>query len=290
MNMLIKTAALMLLTAGCEGENRVGTGPTEEHDQSAAVPTQEYQAQTGQAGMPRQGESADRAATPAAAVNLAGVASCRPGAQVSIAASRLMSFADANGDGKVMRDEARAAVNFVVGGFFFRADENGDGTVTPEEGLQARKELANQQPALAVLFQTAREATGGSPFAQVAQMVDVEYGKPLKAEEARTAARSAVDGLYAAADENKDQTITVEEARAASWQGAQALGSVTFNAADADDSGHLTIQEFQNAWTTPAKLAFELADANGNGQLTQEEATIAVSSVVQQLGMPAGKI
>jgi hypothetical protein len=109
------------------------------------------------------------------------------------------------------RLEALGLTNVVIGGFFFRADGNGDGVVTPEEGRKARVELMNQSPAAAALFKEARTTTGQSPFATLARLFDVDYGKPLTIAEARDAAHGAVDDLYRASDKDRDGVLSRAE-------------------------------------------------------------------------------
>lgn len=231
-------------------------------------------------------KSGPAAQTQAATVQLGSLAACQPSSQVSAGINRLVEFADPNGDGKVSRVEATSAANFFVGGFFFRADENGDGVVTPQEGLQARKEFVNQNPMAASLLRAARDA-GATPFKKVAQLLDIEYGQPVKAEEARQAARSAVDDLFKAADNNKDGNLTFEESRAATWRGAQAVGETMFRSIDSNNDGTLGISEFQQGLQEPAKIAFKLADENSDGKLTQQEAANAMNQVVSQIGTRA---
>jgi len=212
---------------------------------------------------------------------------CRPGAEVEETAARLMDLADANGDGKISKEETRGLTNFIIGGFFFRADANGDGTVTPEEGKQARAELESRYPAMASLFRSVRNATGRSPFSTIAALLDVNHGKPLAMAEARDVARAAVDDLYAVADADRDGVITLAEARSVAWQGARALGQAAFQAADTDRDKSLSVQEFQGALQASAKTAFAMADANNDGKLTEDEAASAMSRITGMLGVPA---
>lgn len=218
---------------------------------------------------------------------------CQPGAEIEQTASRLVELADANGDGKVSRDEAQSLTNFVVGGFFFRADTNGDGTVTPDEGRQARNDFMRQNPEIAALFRGVRSATGKSPFATLAQIVDVDYGKPLTLAEARDAARNAVNDLYGVADTNHDGVITLAEAREAAGQGTRVLGNEAFQAADTDHDGKLTPTELENALRPAADAAFKMADTNDDGKLSEEEAAVAMHQIGRLVGVrltaqPAG--
>ena len=209
---------------------------------------------------------------------------CRPGADVEEAASRLVEMADTNQDGKVSQDETRALTNFVLGGFFFRADANGDGTVTPEEGRDARAELESRYPTVATLLRGVRGATGKSPFATLATLLDVQYGKPLTMAEARDAARGAVADLYAVADADKDGAITLDEARNAARHGTQALAQAAFRAADTDRNGTLSVEELQSAAQTAVRSAFTMADTNKDARLSEQEAATAMARVTSMLG------
>src|SRR5919199_709639 len=60
----------------------------------------------------------------------------------------LFKLADENNDGQISQKEAIDTGNSLVGGFFFRADANGDGVLTPEEARAAREQLFQQQPLL----------------------------------------------------------------------------------------------------------------------------------------------
>ncbi len=50
----------------------------------------------------------------------------------------LFKLADTNNDNRISQKEAIDAGNLLAGGFFFRADANGDGTVTADEARAAR--------------------------------------------------------------------------------------------------------------------------------------------------------
>jgi hypothetical protein len=219
-------------------------------------------------------------------VNVAGVASCQPSAEVSAWVTRAVDLADANGDGNVSRDEAQSAVNFMLGGMFFRADANADGKVTPEEGKKARADLMQQRPMLSALLAQARESTGQSPFQALARVVDVEYGQTLSIEDARAAARGALDDLFRVTDENQDGIITRAEASDASWKGVRALGHKAFAAADADGDDHLSSAELQGALVNAAQSVFSVADRARDGKLSQDETSVALGDLVRRLGIP----
>lgn len=217
---------------------------------------------------------------------IGGVAACQPTGEVNAMVSRWIELADADGNGKISKTEAQAFSNFVIGGFFFRADTDGDGVVGAEEGRAARSELVAQYPALATLLSQARAIAGESPFKALADMVGVDYGKPLSADDARKAARGAMDDLFKVVDDDRDGTLTPAEARAAGWEAVRALGQRAFRSGDKNNDGKLDLAEFQSSVGTTAKLAFDASDANDNGSLTEEEAAVALGGVVRRLGIP----
>lgn len=264
-------------------------GAANVHAQGADARVAPSSGRTNQSTSPNASKAAPSAtnqssATSSRSADLSGLISCRT-ADMSALLVRL----DSNEDGKVAKTEARSAANFAVGGFFFQADSNGDGVVTPEEGLDARKRLIERYPEWSALFSTVPKGAKNNPLAELAKMVDVEYGKPLRAEEARVAVGRAMDALYTSADRNKDGNLNAQELRNASWQAAQGLGAATFETADGNNDGALTLEEFSQALRGPAEVAFKLADRNGNGKLTQEEAGTAVNTIVGQFGMLASK-
>lgn len=280
-------AALPVLALGCrEGANK--ETPVAETNPPPPPPQQPPPAQPG-AAQPMDQAQPVTGAQPARGQLL----SCQPGTEIEQTASRLVELADTNGDGKVSKDEAQSLTNFVVGGFFFRADTNGDGTVTPDEGRRARSDFMQQNPEVAALFRGVRSATGKSPFATLAQIVDVDYGKPLTLTEARGAARNAVNDLYSVADADHDGVITMAEARNAAWQGTRLLGNEAFQAADTDHDGKLTPAELQDALRPAADAAFKMADTNDDGKLSEDEAAVAMHQIGRLVGVrltpqPAG--
>ncbi|WP_438036493.1 hypothetical protein [Sorangium sp. So ce204] len=275
--MLWSGTVLIVAVAGCRTDEPRGEALGENLQK-------EPPAQQQQRGAQEPPESAARQAPPAD-VEVGGVLSCRPEAEIEATMTRLIALADSNEDRALSKDEALGLTNVVVGGFFFRADENGDAVVTPEEGRKVRAEFMDQNPAAAALFQEARKTTGKSPFATLARLFDVDYGKPLPIAEARDAARGAVEDLYRAADQDRDGVLSRAEASGVAWEGARALGRSAFEAADGDRNGRLTSQEFQAALQGPAKVAFAMADTNNDGQLAEDEAARAMGQLVQRLGV-----
>ncbi len=222
----------------------------------------------------------------AAKVDVAGLATCEPTrAAMQSTLATLAASADADSDGKISRPEAESLVNFLVGGFMFRADENGDGTVTPSEGRKVRMELTEQHPALAALLAQVRAATGTNPFHELASLLDVNYEKPVKASDARAVALVVLDDVFKVADQNHDGAITESEARAAGMKGENALGEQAFAAADANSDGYLDEKEFERPLEASARIAFRIADANDDDKLTKDEARAALGGVVRQIGL-----
>jgi hypothetical protein len=267
----IGLTASALVVCGCRDADQQNSSPVSERPRTtASPPAQSAATPTAQQAAP--------AASPEGAL-----VACRPTAEVEQTADRLLEMADTNGDGNISREEATSAANFLLGGFFFRADANGDGTVTPDEGRQVRAELMNQHPAIANLLHEVRDMTGQSPFAVMAMMLDIDYGKPLTVVEARDAAKRAGDGLFALTDGNKDGLITAAEAREAAASGSRSLGRAAFQAADTDRNGRLSFQEFQAALQGPARVAFDLANTSKTGQLSESEAANAVSKLMSRV-------
>lgn len=236
---------------------------------------------------PTPGAPGASAANPPPSVSVSGVGSCEASGELSALVTRWTELADADQNGKISREEAQSFSNFLIGGLFFRTDADGDGVVSPEEGRAARSELASRHPAVATLLSQTRALSGESPFKLLAELAAVDYGKPLSAEQAREAARDALDGLFSLVDEDRSGQITLVEARAASWRGVGALGQQVFQAVDHDGNGRLELAEFQRAVNGTAARAFEAGDSDDDGSLTREEATLALGGVAHRLGLPA---
>lgn len=217
--------------------------------------------------------------------SIANVAVCQPAAEAGAALERAASLADADGDGTVSKSEATDLTNFIVGGAFFRADANADGTITPEEGRDLRREFLDRNPGLEALLSTARRS-GQKPFAMLATLADVEYGKALTVAEAREAARGLVADVFAFADGDKNGAIAADEVRATTMAAAQALGRMAFNAADRDRSGTLAKAELRFLTEAPAERAFDLSDVDRSGELSMEEARAALERLSRWVGMP----
>ena len=75
----------------------------------------------------------------------------------------LFKLADENNDGQISQKEAVDAGNLLVGGFFFRADANGDGVLSKDEARAARDAFLAQQPVMRVFVEKNQGAAAGDP-------------------------------------------------------------------------------------------------------------------------------
>lgn len=195
--------------------------------------------------------------------------------------------ADANGDGQISKEEATNAADLLVGGFFFTADANGDGTVTQQEAQQVRETILQQRPGLRILIQRAQNGAAApkpeDPFRELAGLLDVNNDKQLQAQEVRSAVRTAVEGLFAVSDTNRDSQMSPDEVNAAAIGMAQAAGEAAFQLADTDKNGAVSQQEFQQALTEPTNAVFAAVDANRDGQISADEARQARDILMTQL-------
>jgi Ca2+-binding EF-hand superfamily protein len=207
--------------------------------------------------------------------------------------------ADANRDGQISKDEATVVGNMAVGGLFFAADVDGDGTVTQEEARAVRERILQQQPALRILVQRAKQVqqtqgTGGqpNPFQGVADLLDGNNDKQLQAAEVRTAVQTAIEGLYAIGDTNRDNQMSPDEVNAAAIAVAQAAGDAVFQLADTDNNGQVSQEEFHKAIVEPANAVFAVVDLNGDGQISADEArqarAVLMSQLMPNIPQPAG--
>src|ERR1700689_4775863 len=65
----------------------------------------------------------------------------------------VFKLVDENNDGQISQKEATDAGNLMVGGFFFRADANGDGVISKDEARAAKDAFLSQHPLLRVFFE-----------------------------------------------------------------------------------------------------------------------------------------
>jgi len=204
----------------------------------------------------------------------------------------VFKLADMNNDNQISQKEAIDAGNLLVGGFFFRADANGDGTLSQDEARQAREALMQQKPFLRLVLQRAKDSNAGgqpnatqTPVQGIGALLDGNNDRQLQASELRQAVQTTVGGLYQAADTNRDGQMSPSEINAAILGAARAAAQAAFQAADNDHNNQLSRQEFDKAIVEPANALFGIVDANGDGQLSQQEAQAAQKMVASQLRM-----
>ncbi len=202
---------------------------------------------------------------------------------------------DENNDGQISQKEAVDAGNIAVGGLFFRADANGDGVVSKEEAKASRDAMLAQKPMVRFLIERAKTvkppAAGATPnpAAVFMGLVDANNDGNLQATEVRQAVQTAVTGLFAAADTNRDGLMSPVEVNAAIAGAVKAAQQASFAAADADNNGQISKEEFTKALTDPANAAFAMLDANNDGQLSPQELQSAgrlIQSQIQRTMLP----
>lgn len=188
----------------------------------------------------------------------------------------VFKLCDENNDGQISQNEAMNAGYLAVGGFFFRADANGDGSVTKQEAQTARDAFLAQKPILRFAIdraQTAAPANAGTPNPAKVFMtlVDGNADGNLQATEVRQAVQTTVQGLFAAADTNRDGQMSPVEVNAAIVGAVKAAQQATFQAADTNRDGQISKDEFVKSLSDPANAAFAVIDANNDGNLSQQE-------------------
>ena len=190
----------------------------------------------------------------------------------------IFKLVDENNDGQISQKEAVDAGNLVVGGFFFRADTNGDGVVSQAEAQAARESFLTQRPWVRFLIgrvEASKPETGVNGTANPANMImgllDSNGDKNLQATEVRQAIQTTVQGLFAAADTNRDGLMSPVEVNAAIAGAVKAAEQATFQAADLNHDGNISKEEFTKALTDPTNAVFMVLDANNDGQLSPQE-------------------
>jgi Ca2+-binding EF-hand superfamily protein len=226
-------------------------------------------------------------------------------------AKMLFKMADTNNDGQISQKEAIDVGNLLVGGFFFRADANGDGVLTPEEARAAREQLFQQQPLLRYVLQKAKANNGGAgigattqpgqPAGEVAQnlaanpartigtLLDINHDQKIQASELRQMVQQSVQTLFTIADTNQDGQLSPAELNRAVGEAARTAVQVAFQTADTDRNGALSQAEFDRALTEPAHAVFRVLDANNDGQISLDElqrAQQVITQQIQRLSMP----
>lgn len=208
----------------------------------------------------------------------------------------VFKMADTDNNGAISQKEAIDLGNTVVGGIFFRADADGDGKITKQEADQVREEIFRQRPWLRVVLQKAgaQQRQDGQPNANQAiqglsNLLDSNNDKALSATEVRQVVESSVQGLFSVADTDRDGQLSPSEVNGAMVGVAQAAGQALFQAADKDNNGQISREEFLDSMREPANTVFSVLDANGDGQLSQQEmqrAQRVIGSQIQALQVP----
>ena len=203
-----------------------------------------------------------------AALTVPYVGSCEPSQELSGMLNRFSAIADANGDGRIDKQEAYSSADFLVGGFFFRADTNNDGTISPEEGRSVRAELAARHPQLAMAIKTMAGPNPTAITSRLGEVLGVDYGQSVSSKELRDMGHQTVDELFNMADRDKNGALTRAEAEEAGRERMRTLAQATFSAADSNQDQKVALEEFRAALERPVRQAFELADVNKDGALT----------------------
>jgi Ca2+-binding EF-hand superfamily protein len=226
-------------------------------------------------------------------------------------AKMLFKMADTNNDGQISQKEAIDVGNLLVGGFFFRADANGDGVLTPEEARAAREQLFQQQPLLRYVLQKANTNNGGTgigagaqtgqqpgdvarnlaanPARTIGGLLDLNHDQRIQASELRQAVQQSVQTLFTIADANQDGQLSPAELNRAVNEAARTAVQAAFQTADTDRNGALSQAEFDRALTEPAHAVFRVLDANNDGQISLDElqrAQQVITQQIQRLRMP----
>jgi Ca2+-binding EF-hand superfamily protein len=198
--------------------------------------------------------------------------------------------ADQNHDGQLSQQEAIDAGNTLIGGLFFAADADGDGKVTQQEAQAVRQKVMQQNPLLRVVAQRARHSTvdggnqagGAQAAAGIASLLDTNNDRAFSAAEVRQMVQSLVQATFATADTNRDGQLSPTELNAAAYGAARAGVQAAFQTADADNNSALSKEEFTRALANPVNSAFDILDANLDGQLTLEEINNATRVLATQ--------
>jgi len=206
-------------------------------------------------------------------------------------AKMLFKMADSNNDGLISQKEAVDVGNLLVGGFFFRADANGDGKVTKDEADQARENLLTQRPLLRFISERAeQEATKQGTKADVENAkqnimntVDANKDGALDATELRQAVQTAVQSLFLTADRTGDGQLSPAELNGAVVEVGRAGLQAAFQTADADKNGAVSREEFNKAIVQPAGVVFRVIDKNNDGQITDEELRSGTQILIREL-------
>jgi len=206
----------------------------------------------------------------------------------------LFMMADENHDGQISQQESMDAADLIVGGFFFRADGNGDGVVSPEEWQRARENFLQSRPWLRYVVETARAtpqpgqagqpgSAQQNPIRVLQTIFDTNNDRQLSAAELKQGVHTIVQSLFTTADTNRDNQLSPTEVNAAMAGVVKSAVQASFQAADADHSGALTLQEWDRSLQGPAHVVFNILDGNHDGQLTPTELQQAERVLVSQI-------
>jgi len=203
----------------------------------------------------------------------------------------LFKLADTNNDNLISQKEAIDAGNLIAGGFFFRADANGDGVVTPDEARAAREALFNQRPLLRFIFQRGQEAinqqAGAGAVKQekmnLMNVLDTNHDGNFSASDLRQAVLTTVQSLFLTADRNGDGQLDPAEVNQAVIDMGRTAVQTAFNAADTDKNGTVSQAEFDKAIINPAHVLFKIFDANNDGQISPDEMRSGMQILVREL-------
>lgn len=193
---------------------------------------------------------------------------------------RATAAVDADGDGRITKQEASGALDFVVGGFLFRADSDGNGKITPDERKQARADFAKEHPDVERLLMSFADT---QPVKTLMAHIDEVVPKTIDAKAARATIRASVEQAFGAVDEDGDGAITRPEADEALNVAASALGKAAFRAGDHDHDGAMTFAEFEASMKPPLRRIFDYADSNDDGKLSEAEAAGMMAWAAQRL-------
>jgi Ca2+-binding EF-hand superfamily protein len=202
----------------------------------------------------------------------------------------LFKLADTNNDNRISQKEAVDAGNLLAGGFFFRADANGDGTVTPDEARAAREALFNQKPLLRFIFQRSESALaqeGGAAAVNqqktsLMNVLDSNHDGNVSATELRQAVQTSVQSLFLTVDRNGDGQLDPAEVNQAMGDMGRIAVQTAFNAADTDKNGAVSQAEFDKAIMNPAHVLFKIFDANNDNQISADEMRSGMQILVRE--------
>ena len=177
----------------------------------------------------------------------------------------LFKMADTNNDGQISQKEAIDAGNLLVGGFFFRADQNGDGVAQPGRG--ASRPARPVPPAAAAPLRREkakagcrRPEDGTTPTPNPAKAIGnlstptttSRSRRPNSARRSRRASRAFRRGRHQPRRPDQPDRDQRRDHRRRPGPSAQAA----FQQADTDNNGQISQAEFDKAIIEPANVVF----------------------------------